>query len=443
MMASAPLDFANTILRTPYPAATYTAHQLLTEHTGRVVIQGDQGLFNLKKFAKAGKCVLTVTDRMHQHSEFDWESEVESYSDTGCAAATSETTPNNKLEETTLNVWYDVEWEGHRLELVLLALPRVGDPACHYYFLITDDRAVGERLIAECSRFNLNVEDCIWVFSDGYWSSEEDASEMFKSCTFDNLILGGNLKKTIQNEIDMFFSSRELYAKYDAPWKRGFLFSGPPGNGKTHFLKAIMSHCLRKKPRVTVLLVKSFKGCGQLDEHRIGRIFKRARQRPSLLIFEDLDSLVTDENRSFFLNELDGLKANNGVMCVATTNHPERLDPAIRDRPSRFDRHFTFGLPTFENRLAFLKLWATGKGKEVAISDDVAKEVCEDAVTGGFSYAYMKELMLASIVRWLHGENRDDHRVPFADILREQAEVLRSHVKRDEEAEAKSADAQK
>lgn len=54
----------------------------------------------------------------------------------------------------------------------------------------------------------------------------------------------------------------------------------------------------------------------------------------SLLILEDLDSLLTDQNRSFFLNELDGFAANEGIVTIASTNHPERLDPAISNRPS-------------------------------------------------------------------------------------------------------------
>lgn len=49
-------------------------------------------------------------------------------------------------------------------------------------------------------------------------------------------------------------------------------------------------------------------------------IFERARQEaPCLLIFEDLDSLITDNNRSFFLNEVDGLEDNDGLLMVRLT----------------------------------------------------------------------------------------------------------------------------
>lgn len=121
-------------------------------------------------------------------------------------------------------------------------------------------------------------------------------------------------------------------------------------------------------------------------------IFSRARaEAPCVLILEDLDSLITDMNRSFFLNEVDGLEDNDGLLLVSaartgaiqaeagrrsrwqverftrsvessrvecgrvwwsigsssspsltrqigTTNHFDKLDPALSNRPSRFDR---------------------------------------------------------------------------------------------------------
>jgi len=68
-------------------------------------------------------------------------------------------------------------------------------------------------------------------------------------------------------------------------------------------------------------------------------VFDKARQlSPCVVVFEDLDSLITDRNRSFFLNQLDGLSGNDGLLIIGTTNHFEKLDPALSTRPSRFDR---------------------------------------------------------------------------------------------------------
>ena len=71
----------------------------------------------------------------------------------------------------------------------------------------------------------------------------------------------------------------------------------------------------------------------------MSQVFAKARaEAPCVLILEDLDSLINDGNRSFFLNQLDGLEDNDGLLVIGSTNHYDRLDPAITKRPSRFDR---------------------------------------------------------------------------------------------------------
>lgn len=50
----------------------------------------------------------------------------------------------------------------------------------------------------------------------------------------------------------------------------------------------------------------------------IRNVFLRARsEAPCVLILEDLDSLIKDTNRSFFLNEVDGLEDNDGILMVS------------------------------------------------------------------------------------------------------------------------------
>lgn len=69
------------------------------------------------------------------------------------------------------------------------------------------------------------------------------------------------------------------------------------------------------------------------------QVFSQARVlAPCVLILEDLDNMINPSNRSFFLNQIDGITPNNGVLVIATTNFLEKLDPALSKRPSRFDR---------------------------------------------------------------------------------------------------------
>jgi transitional endoplasmic reticulum ATPase len=86
--------------------------------------------------------------------------------------------------------------------------------------------------------------------------------------------------------------------------------------------------------KVPVLYVKSFHSTSHSisstdadhsdwagDEAGIKSIFERARaEAPCLLVLEDLDSLITDMNRSFFLNEVDGIDGNDGLLLVCPVN---------------------------------------------------------------------------------------------------------------------------
>lgn len=65
-------------------------------------------------------------------------------------------------------------------------------------------------------------------------------------------------------------------------------------------------------------------------EYSVMQIFLKARQfAPCYLVFEDLDTIVSDSVRSYFLNEVDGLKNNDGIFMIGSTNHLDRLDPGI------------------------------------------------------------------------------------------------------------------
>jgi transitional endoplasmic reticulum ATPase len=65
-------------------------------------------------------------------------------------------------------------------------------------------------------------------------------------------------------------------------------------------------------------------------EYSLKQVFQKARHfAPCYLVFEDLDTVVNDSARSYFLNEVDGLKNNDGIFMVGSTNHLDRLDPGI------------------------------------------------------------------------------------------------------------------
>lgn len=91
---------------------------------------------------------------------------------------------------------------------------------------------------------------------------------------------------------------------------------------------------------------------------------------------------------------------NEGILTIATTNHPERIDDAILNRPSRFDVKYTFSLPTGELRKAYTLKWiqklnSLRQGEKLAIEfatpdSELAEEVAKG--TDGWSFAFLKEL---------------------------------------------------
>lgn len=144
-----------------------------------------------------------------------------------------------------------------------------------------------------------------------------------------------------------------------------------------------------------VKTLRSFFG----PEDSINEIFGLARRTaPCYLVFEDLDSIVSDDVRSFFLNAVDGIQRNDGILMVGSTNHLERLDPGISKRPSRFDRKFFFGIPNMDERTAYMKYWQ-GKlegNSDVEMPDKMCPAIAK--ITKGFSFAYLQEAMIASLL---------------------------------------------
>lgn len=190
--------------------------------------------------------------------------------------------------------------------------------------------------------------------------------------------------------------------------QRGVILHGVPGNGKTISIKALI-HTLSARPEpVPSLYVKSFDAC-QGSQYSIRTIFAHARNMaPCLLVFEDIDSLVTENVRSYFLNEVDGLESNEGIMMIGSTNHLEKLDPAIAKRPSRFDRKYHFKLPAETERAAYCEYWRGQLAKNPSIDFPPSLSPAIAKITDGFSYAYLKELFITALLVIVGGSHQDN-----------------------------------
>lgn len=71
------------------------------------------------------------------------------------------------------------------------------------------------------------------------WNHKWLEQKLYNCKTFDNLYLDTAFKQTIIDDLDRFKSSEDKYAKLGLCWKRGYLFYGKPGCGKTSTIYAI------------------------------------------------------------------------------------------------------------------------------------------------------------------------------------------------------------
>ena len=230
---------------------------------------------------------------------------------------------------------------------------------------------------------------------------------------WEDVLLPRGLAGDIERTVAEFFGSRALYERHRIAYRRGILLAGPPGNGKTTVLKAI-----RTTAGVPVIqaLVTTEAERGILIERAFGRAAVLA---PCVLCYEDLDALVEDGPAlSLFLNALDGLAPAEGVLVIATTNRPDRIDPAIARRPSRFDRVWTIPAPDRELRERYLARLLGADAPEGAPARLAAR-------TESFSMAFLKEVVVQARFAAVR---RAEERIGDAD-LDDAVDIAAEHVR--------------
>lgn len=382
-------------------AAIYEiSRQLADLFPDSYILETEDYDFDLMGYAESGRCHLYPVENTHAQFGTAWYPK------------------QREVKRTGRSVLYEVLWRGHRLYCLEITYGSCDNLRS---FVIAPDIETARAFFGAVGAWHTASSEDIAVFTGGKWQRSTELRKQIAGTTFDDLVLTGNLRDELIADFEGFFSAKELYARMGVTWKRGLLLLGPPGNGKTHCIKAMVQRI--GKP---CLYVRSFKPSGRSETVHgcIMAAFARARElAPCIVVLEDLDSLIDDTNRSFFLNEMDGFAANEGILVVATTNHPERLDPALIDRPSRFDRKITFHLPAETERRAFLALANTRREPSAQVSEAELDEIAR--LTDDFSFAYLKELGLSSLMAWM----RNPVEGGMGEAMRSQIETLRAQMK--------------
>ena len=251
----------------------------------------------------------------------------------------------------------------------------------------------------------LNQEDfkdktCIYMYDEGYWEHLTSREPR----TLDTIYLPTHKKSSITNShisidkhLENFLNpdTKEKYFRLGIPYKCNYLLEGHWGTGKTSLITALATHY---GYGLSILPFSS-----KLGDVELFRAIKRMREN-TFLILEDIDSLFierksgdTNKNRITFsglLNTLDGIATPDGLITFMTTNHKNKLDPALI-RPGRIDYVMKFGYITKNQIKSMFIKFSNLQEKEEQNNKfikfwDVIKNVdCKDKLTTGLLQQYL------------------------------------------------------
>ncbi len=200
-------------------------------------------------------------------------------------------------------------------------------------------------------------------------------------------------------EIIEYLKNPAKFTKIGAKLPKGALLVGPPGTGKTLLAKATAGEAGVPFFFLTgSSFVEMFVGVGAA---RVRDLFQQAQKKaPCIIFIDEIDAIGqsrvslgraggnTEQENTLnqLLAEMDGFKANSGVVIMAATNRPEILDAALI-RPGRFDRQIQVVLPTEAGRLEILTIHT----RAMPLAPDVSLERIAK-ITAGFSGAELANI---------------------------------------------------
>ena len=206
--------------------------------------------------------------------------------------------------------------------------------------------------------------------------------------TFEDVADMQNAKGELQEIVD-FLRNPEKFQRLGGQVPKGVLLVGPPGTGKTLLARAVAGEA--GVPFFSISgseFIQMFVGVGA---SRVRDMFKTAKENaPCLLFIDEIDAVgrmrgagvgggsdEREQTLNQILSEMDGFHPNEMVIVIAATNRPDVLDSALL-RPGRFDRHVTIDRPTWQGRLAILKVHTRNK----PLADDVNLEAVARKMIG-------------------------------------------------------------
>ena len=223
------------------------------------------------------------------------------------------------------------------------------------------------------------------------------------------VVLEHDQKNKVLDDINEYLhpSTKFWYAHRGIPYRRGYLFHGPPGTGKSSLAWAIagvfgldiycislvdptlteenLSGMFTSLPRRCVVLLEDIDSAGLSNRQEEAKVAQAATADTSTNeaakigaeITKALDTVKKNSEKSGekkgitlsgLLNAIDGVASHEGRVLVMTTNFPDNLDDALI-RPGRIDMKVEFTLAT---KSQIFELFTKMYSPEITISDEAA-----------------------------------------------------------------------
>ena len=220
--------------------------------------------------------------------------------------------------------------------------------------------------------------------------------------------LGGldRAKRLLDAVIEHSHVHDQLYEKVGLTPPRGILLSGPSGTGKTALARALSGE--KDLPLIAIDGPQLYSKWLGESERALREVFKKARRAaPCVLFFDTIDAIaprfsgdqfgsdVYQRILSQLLREIDNLRDVKGVILVAASNRPDRIEPALL-RSGRFDYIVSFANPDVAERAAIMRLCC----RQVPLASDVDFDefaVRTEGFTGADLESWCKKATLQAI----------------------------------------------
>jgi transitional endoplasmic reticulum ATPase len=203
-------------------------------------------------------------------------------------------------------------------------------------------------------------------FSDEEDFSPEDGPKFMDlgSVNAAELVFPESTQKLIQDALYTPIERTQACRDAKIPLKRGVLFEGPYGTGKTLCANVTAKKCVENG--WTFVYVDSVKNLQKA-------IYFAQSYQPAVIFAEDVDRATEGERRTdeldAILNTLDGVDTKSSeLMVVLTTNHVEKINRAML-RPGRLDAVISVKPPDAKAAARLLRLY----GRDMlALNEDLS-----------------------------------------------------------------------